>query len=365
MKDNNNVARFTSSIIFFMCVFFSQYLFSITVQCIENPNPTHVEENFKTLVVINEISSDFSEKNFMADPLSLTVDNEGCLYVFDRKIQKVFKFSSDFKFVNTFGKTGRGPREYDQSPIASKQLYFSENGLIYLSDARNKKILAYDKKGNYIKEIPIPGYQPRLVPVIDKAGRYYLPSEIGAIDIYNPKGNKTHTLLSKDAYYRFILMEPPSNSLDLALKASPSNTFYDFICENKRILYLRNSSTIYIFDGLKMKKKFDVWPKGLIEKTKKGIANIKKMNPNANFMVSLFHNFFVDKDDENNFYLFPGGTYKKQIVLYKLNLQGVLLEVLCIDRKKYGPLQVLAKRNDLFWAISRNGDIKILKKEKL
>ena len=60
----------------------------------------------------------------------------------------IVKFSSDGKFIKTWGKKGSGPGEFD-TPHA---LAFDSKGRLFVGDRNNNRIQIFDQDGNYIEE---------------------------------------------------------------------------------------------------------------------------------------------------------------------------------------------------------------------
>lgn len=327
----------------------------------ENPAPTHVENNYKKLTIINEISADFDENYFLAMPSSITADEEGNIYIFDRKLQQIFKFSKDYKFIKTFGKTGKGPMEYDGSGLGNIQLY-SSNNLIYLSSAMSKKILVYNTEGKCINEIAIPEYFPGLIPIVNVKKDVFLPSKQGAVDVFNPEMQKKYTLLDKTEYRKFVTMKPFAERIAAEVVPNCGNTAFDIIPKGGTVIYIFGSSTLYRFDNEKLIKKFSIIPKEALKLSKTGINKIKKMNPNKNWIVHLFNNFFMDKDNYKMFYLDSGINKKGQKMLYRFDLDGKLLNVLYINKDHFNS-RIIYKKNGVFLGITLDGDVKIMKEE--
>lgn len=61
---------------------------------------------------------------------------------------RIVKFSSDGKFIKTWGKKGSGPGEFD-TPHA---LAFDAKGRLFVADRNNNRIQIFDQDGNYIEE---------------------------------------------------------------------------------------------------------------------------------------------------------------------------------------------------------------------
>jgi sugar lactone lactonase YvrE len=65
----------------------------------------------------------------------------------------VLKFDRDGNFIQTFGKKGKGPGEFD----LPHSLVFDAKGLLYIADRNNARIQVFDADGNYIRESQHPG----------------------------------------------------------------------------------------------------------------------------------------------------------------------------------------------------------------
>jgi hypothetical protein len=332
------------------------------MEYIKSPKPTHVEKKFKRLVLHKEIPADFDEEYFLAQPSSIVVDNDCNFFVYDRKLLKIFKFSKDFTFEKCFGSTGDGPGEYDGRGLSNSKLYISPDGNLLLSDAMHKKIIVYDTKGNFREEIRLPRYASSFHPVVDREGRFFLPSRKGGLDVYDKKGIYVQTLLTNKEYQKLLLIEPSEKALEMVNVPSSSNTKFDVLSDGRLIVYIKNASTAYVFKDLQLQKKFSIIPKIALESFARVLDNWGYQKYHRNSIVSLFNDFFFDRD-EDCFYLEGMGIYKYERSLYKFSPEGELLCVLRIERKKLGKISVVAKRNNFFFSVTRDGDIKILKEE--
>ena len=87
-------------------------------------------------------------KKSMAMPKFETINKNGIFVVYDYKLRKNFLFSSDGKFIRSFGKKGEGPGE-----IKRQRNIFSVSGDFIASDGY--KIHYFSKTGSYLKSIPL------------------------------------------------------------------------------------------------------------------------------------------------------------------------------------------------------------------
>ena len=340
---------------------------------IKNPTPTHIEKNFVELKLVKEIPADFSEEHFFARPAAITLDDEGNMYVFDGIIKKIFKFDGTFKFIKAFGQTGQGPGEILGVDMGLQKLYFSKDGNLYVSDYGNRKIIAFNKEGEHLRDIRIAS--PRrngFLSVVDVKGNYYiLADEDGAVEMYDRKGVKLHTFLSKRHYDRFIVYEPkppefrfPRLARDFWLLPNEVNTYYDVLPGGRFIIYISHSSTVYLFKNSVLVRQFDIWPERAMDVYRKLIDRTieqtnKSKKKNKSFYFSMLEPFFVDKDNEDIFYLNGRLDDAGNSMLYRFDIESSLVNVLTTWKS----VRFLAKRNHLFYGLS-DGNVVIFREEK-
>jgi hypothetical protein len=84
------------------------------------------------------------------DARSLSVDEDGRIYVFDFKEANVKVFDSNGNYIRTFGKKGQGPGELNL-PLA---MSITSQNEIVVEDFRNK-LVCFSSEGEFIKSIPI------------------------------------------------------------------------------------------------------------------------------------------------------------------------------------------------------------------
>lgn len=65
----------------------------------------------------------------------------------------VHKFGADGNYIETWGRTGKGPGEFD----LPHSLVFDDEGLLYIADRNNARIQVFDADGRYIRESKHPG----------------------------------------------------------------------------------------------------------------------------------------------------------------------------------------------------------------
>jgi hypothetical protein len=344
--------------------------FKGAVHCIENPTPTHVEkeDEFVELVKIKEIQAEIDDEHFMVRPWFIAVNNEGKIFAFDRMIEKIFNFGneqSNFKFIKTFGNTGQGPGEYGRQ-YSVYGIYCSRDGYIFVSDRVNKKIIKFDAAGKHIKDFRVPPEAKTdggFLPVINTDGEYYvLSGTYCTLDVYNihDRNLKKHfSLFGKDVCEQSVILKTRKQDYRFWLSLSLGNSSYDILPDNRLIFYMNNTSTIYIYIQNRLVKKFNIWPKEALDVYRKKIAErAKNLGKNGLLIVYMFNYFFMDKDDEDYFYLKGLGRFNGKFLLYRCDLDGNLVKVLYTPF----PVRILAKRKGLFYGAYKDS-IYILKEE--
>ena len=97
------------------------------------------------LAVVGQHGSAPGELNM---PLGITViDNQ--LYICDRLNSRVQVFSTDMKFIRTFGSKGDKEGEFDMPQM----LTFDRAGLLYISDYGNSRVQVVTKQGEFVRSI--------------------------------------------------------------------------------------------------------------------------------------------------------------------------------------------------------------------
>ena len=82
---------------------------------------------------------------------TLDVDDEGSMYILDEQAGNIKVFNHAGSFVKTIGRKGQGPGEFGM-PIS---LCFSKQRQIIVNDMGQRKILYFDKEGNFLKDFSI------------------------------------------------------------------------------------------------------------------------------------------------------------------------------------------------------------------
>ncbi|OGR69164.1 MAG: hypothetical protein A2081_05270 [Elusimicrobia bacterium GWC2_61_19] len=122
----------------------------VAVRCDENKNVYVLDAALKKVIVLDAMGKFlriWDDSGSLQDPASLTYDGKGFFYILDRAAFNVKIFDDAGKFTASFFAKGRGERE-----LWAPQYMAFRNDKIYISDAENARILAFDI--SYLPEEP-------------------------------------------------------------------------------------------------------------------------------------------------------------------------------------------------------------------
>jgi hypothetical protein len=350
-------------------------------ELLQMPIPTHSEDGIPCgrLILEKEFKPDINEDLFFARPRSITVDDENSIYFYDAILKTVLKFSSDYQFEAQFLKSGRGPGEVSGMDPGIDKLYYSQDGHIYICDIHNDKLIQFSKSGKYIDDIKLNMITRRVslfLPVVDSLGSLYTYSlHGGIIDKLSKKMILQHTYLDKELNRKYVIFksaeEKAEKSLPIPstwLEPRSGNVSYDISLDNRLVIYLKRSSTFYVFEGKKQLYKFDIllpspmesFRNRAIKLIKKRIKKKKHKYPIVDYLY-MFGSFFLDRDDSRFFYL-QVEEEERQFKVYQFNLQGKLVKIFSSPRKG---IYLLTKKNNRFYGLaSPDGHPVIFKESK-
>jgi len=95
-------------------------------------------------------SEDIEEQMFQTI-ITLGVNEQGDMYILDEQAGNIKVFDQNGSFLKTIGKKGQGPGEFGM-PIS---LAITPDHNIVVNDMGQRKILFFNKEGNYIKQLSI------------------------------------------------------------------------------------------------------------------------------------------------------------------------------------------------------------------
>ena len=100
------------------------------------------------------------DENYMfGNQVFVNADDEGNIYVTDGDRRAVRKYDSDGNFLQSIGRPGQGPGEFQDM----SEVRFNSEGNIYLSDLKTQRLSFFSREGNYLKGIKFPTRFERVV----------------------------------------------------------------------------------------------------------------------------------------------------------------------------------------------------------
>lgn len=334
-------------------------LFSIEIDVLKSPQPTCTEKDFKSLEMVKSISN-IDEKVFLAQPVALTGDDDGNIYIYDNLHCKIFKFNKDHHFIKSFGQIGREAGAFGASG-GMATIYFGKNGILYVCDYMQKKIISFTSEGKHLKDFKIIPWRIFL-PVVDAKGNFYLPSAgNGMIDVEDSNMNHKTTLLSENEYHRCLFIEPNYYFSRTEIFANYFNTDVRLLPPSDILIYNRNTSTVYLLDkNYKLVRKVNLWPENALKNYRDRLLVLQKEEDYENAWISFFHTLFIDEDEKNFFYL-QTSSDQFNVLIYAFDLKGQLVKVLKIEDETF--VSFKWKKNNLFYGFGVKNDLKIYKEK--
>lgn len=343
------------------------------VKVIKNPMPNMEEQNYTRLIKYRELKETGDNAEFLAHIESLTVDNDSNVYAFDPIQGKVFKYDSELKLIRTFAGKGQGPGELTPGgrfTIAELQV---RNGIVYLADRMGRKIICFSTEGVFLREIVFRNRQSmELCPVVDQAGNIYLHADIGeqnehVIDCYDENGHYKKGFLQKANLLTALFSEYEQKRDPEIIRRLPkdvflpslyntstkSNTLFAINQKNQLLVYSPTSGNFWVFSGAELQISTRLWPRKALHDHKMKCDDALKRGG----FYSFFNELIPDLDQDDNFFLDYGLSIEEdKSFLYEFSNQGKLQRVLYVNNPKRRFTSFKAKKNNRYYAITRNDD---------
>ena len=330
----------------------------------KNPKPTCEEKVYVELIKVGEVVYTEDSKEFLVAPWSLAADDSGNIYVYDSMMKKIYKYGRDLKLLTTFGGPGGGPGEFGLLKGMGGYIYIrlAKDNRLYAGDRMNRKVMCFDTSGKLLKETKI-NVQPlsHIIPVVDSKGNFYFHSQReGVIDVFNPEGQKTSTLIDRKELAFGLFFSPRRKIVKkyCYFKSTPTTILHEIIGGDRLLVYFQASNFFYIVQNNKIKKKLKLWPREALKFYKELLRDAVEGDPEIEGFYPFFHELIVDKDNEKYVYFHfgrPLGSLESYI--YQFDIEGNLIKVLFIKEfSKNHYTWVKYKRNGLFYAVGRDED---------
>jgi len=253
-----------------------------------------------------------NDDQLLSHPVNLQLGSENNIFVIDQRLNSIFEYSINGKFIKSIGRSGKGPGEFD-SPLR----FVYDKGVFYISDPMNGRVQILNSKGEYLSSfkvfrsfLDIEHYNNLII-----AQQSYESGDtrnISFITIFDQVGNILNRIDSSLSEMIGISGLPPMAS-SVRIK----------IFENKIFLLYRYYPIIQIFgmDGKIIKNIM------LDDKIyKKSIENNYKLNRiNENPNITKLKYLFLAFDVNNNGMY--ACVYKDDIEIHEYNFNGELKNI--------------------------------------
>jgi hypothetical protein len=339
---------------FLMTIFVGILIFLAYPTFGDDKSPTQEDAVRQTEIVkFKEIDSRLSTGEFLLGPSSLTVDDDFNLYVYDLMQAKIFVFNKNLELKTSFGKKGQGDGDFrNTGKMYPVEIFASSDGKLYCYEKRTDRIIVFTPKGKLVKILKNKVVHTRM-PVADYLGNLYFPSESGGIiDVFDNSMKYKHFLLKEQFNYAFIVR--PSVAIYRMMRYPRwQNVRCLNIKDTGTLIYLSNSSTLYLLKGKKIISKSILRPKKALNEYFLRIEEIKRKGAYGKAYIPLFNsNFFVDRDQSKCVYFTAGlNREKSRFNFYKYTVNGKLKTIIYFSPKKGRIPNICCKYNNYFCGV--------------
>jgi len=139
------------------------------VKVIENPKEPAPPKGALIKLSLKEefsLGQGGADEEMFSEITGLDVDNDGNIYILDRKERKVRIFDRTGKFLKQFGKEGQGPGEMSM-PLS---LQITHKNELVVTDALNQRLSFYSLQGEFLRALSTANALGLSLPVFDTQG---------------------------------------------------------------------------------------------------------------------------------------------------------------------------------------------------
>ncbi|MFA5327376.1 MAG: BF3164 family lipoprotein [Prolixibacteraceae bacterium] len=152
---------------------------------------SHKKNNLNQLKVLTEIEK--FGKDYYINEVNDIQFSDSSYYIVDSKINSLFLLNSDFKYITSIGRKGKGPEEF----ISMNAVTVTSNKF-YISDAQQNCLMCYDKdRYNLLGKITFPknlflNYGDFYIDDNGNVSITYISKESSKIGMYNISSGEFH-----------------------------------------------------------------------------------------------------------------------------------------------------------------------------
>jgi hypothetical protein len=316
--------------------------------------PYKVKGSPSQLALEEELKIDLERSEFehlgLKNPEEMDADSEGNIYIYDKQRASdyfILKFDKQGKFVKEFGRKGQGPAEIQNLMF----MRVSARDEVLITDW-NKKILAFDKDGAFLRESK---YNPRWYIVTPLENGNYLAT--GSQREITNEGTGMRLVLYSPNFEEIKKIEffdmsryPPDKKHPFGIPL-----FYWRVKNGK--IYVGNENRgyeiqVYDFDGNFLRKiRKEYKPVKYPEEFKKSLETMVKSRSDIYLLdfTPPFNSFFIDDDDRLFVMTYEQDENNEEYIHDVFNTEGIF-----IGRKSLGLTGMLGQGLNHRWAVARN-----------
>lgn len=149
------------------------------IKIVKNPSEPLYGEIFLELKEDLSIGREDDDDYLFYQPRNISVDDQRNIYILERGNHRIQKFDKDGQFLQTIGKDGQGPGEFER-PYS---LFLDKNNNIYVSD--RGKIHFFNPTGGFVKTIPLS----------DQISNFFVSSEGNIFGLMTQRSERERTEL--------------------------------------------------------------------------------------------------------------------------------------------------------------------------
>lgn len=218
----------------------------------------------KTLTVTNPAGNEFTD--FF--PSALSVSANGIFYISDLSQNRILKLSVTSQLLETQGRFGWQPEEYDQPT----DLVLAQNLNLFVADFNNSRLQQYDRNMNFIRTIPLESsdsgilYYPKSVDQSPGGWLYVLDAKQNQLLRLNPQGDviqsigtfaqmgselqNAHRIRVHPNSDVWVLSDSPGRIKIFDQFGTPSRTLQDSLIPNPTsVIFYKNEAVILNRNG--------------------------------------------------------------------------------------------------------------------
>lgn len=306
------------------------------------------KEDIPYLYKKGEIKENFSDKegHYFLYIDDLCCDDENNLYVADSGWNKIFKFNSEGKYINSFGREGQGPGEFLAQPNRFHlKITFGNDKKIYVTDRGNKRVTIFSKNGKSTKQFFLP-FLPNDSVDVNSKGDIYLVSKSGvnAVDCYDKNFKLKSSILDIKLHYEFPFFDPPWQGL----KIINDKELKKMITKEDHIVIISNNSLkVFHFDERhNLVNSFMIKVDNFINDYE---MSLKRVVSQGKFIFP----FYGCLDNEENLFVYYLNRTIQLWEIYRYKLDGKFIDILRFP-EKIRPISCIDGSGNIYAALNES-----------